>query len=75
MDGILDRGLRAFRRRQQRLTDEADRQALARLVDAHGGRLALSDAYPIAIERVPDAMDGEDWFTYCARRRREGRRP
>lgn len=53
-DAIVEAGIRAFQRRQQRFTDKSDREMLAALVDDHGGRLVLDVKYNICIVREPE---------------------
>lgn len=53
-DAIVEAGIRAFQRRQQRFTDKSDRDMLAALVDDHGGRLVLDARYNICIVREPE---------------------
>jgi hypothetical protein len=53
-DQLVEAGIRAFRRRQQRFGDESDRKMLEALVDDNGGRLVLDSRYNICIVREPE---------------------
>lgn len=53
-DQIIEQGVRAHRRRQQRFGDQLSRDMLAELVDAEGGKVVLDAKYNICIVREPE---------------------
>lgn len=56
-DEVIDRGLKAYQRKQQRLTDRADRAALReRIIAAGPGGLVLDARYGIRLECQPGPL-------------------
>jgi hypothetical protein len=56
-DRIVEAGIRAYRRKQQRFTDRSDREMLHALVDDNAGKLVLDKRYNICIVREPETVE------------------
>ncbi len=58
-DEIIERGLRAYRRKQQRLTDRQDRERLHALIEQAGpGGLVLDARYGFRLQKLENAPRG-----------------
>ena len=58
-DEIIERGLRAYRRTQQRLTDRQDRERLHALIERAGsGGLVLDERYGFRLQKLENAPKG-----------------